>query len=77
MVFAMKFFSENQDVALSPSDRESLGPILEEVLRAAVYGVFTWWQYVNNEGRDIPGWLLDERVRTAPIWLEVSNGKDM
>jgi hypothetical protein len=62
LLFATKFFNEYRDDALSAYERERFAPILEEVLRAAAYGVFTWWQYVNNRGHDIPGWLLDERV---------------
>ncbi|KAN0110996.1 hypothetical protein V8E51_007383 [Hyaloscypha variabilis] len=73
LLFAINFFNEHRDVALSPYERERFEPILEEVLRAAVYGVCTWWQYANNTGRDIPGWLLDERVKMTPIWLEDSN----
>lgn len=73
LLFAIDFFNDYRDVALSPYERERFEPILEEVLRAAVYGVFTWWQYVNNTGRHIPGWLLDERVNMSPIWLEDSN----
>ncbi|KAF4632885.1 hypothetical protein G7Y89_g5225 [Cudoniella acicularis] len=76
LVFALKFFNEYRDDELSAADRERFGPILEEVLRAAVYGVFTWWQYVNNSSHEIPGWLLDERVRITPIWLEDGNGGD-
>jgi hypothetical protein len=67
--FALKFFNDYRDDALSFSEREMFEPILEDVLRAAVYGVWTWWQYVNNSGRHIPGWLLDDRVRMVPIWL--------
>lgn len=70
ILFALKFFNRYQDGELSSYDREELDPILEEVLVAAMYGVFTWWQYVNNDGHEIPGWLLDDRVRLNPIWLE-------
>ena len=73
ILFALKFFNEHRDSLLSDYERDSFEPILEEVLRAAVFGVFTWWQYVNNEGFGLPGWLLDDRVKLTPIWLEDSS----
>ncbi|KAF4496061.1 hypothetical protein FAGAP_7802 [Fusarium agapanthi] len=70
IIFALKLFKEYASSELGRYDRETLERILEDVLRAAVYGVFTWWQYVNNVGQDIPPWLLDDRVRLSPVWLE-------
>lgn len=76
LLFAMKVFNEYREVLLSAEEREDCKPILVEVLRAAVYGVRTWWQYVNNEGHDIPGWLLDKRVRMTPIWIGDGSGEE-
>ncbi|KAH7165370.1 hypothetical protein EDB81DRAFT_779078 [Dactylonectria macrodidyma] len=70
ILFAFKYFDKYKDEELSRYDSERLDSLLEEVLRAAVHGVFTWWQYVNNHGHEVPGWLLDDRVRLNPIWLE-------
>lgn len=49
---------------------EELRPILPDALKAALNGVYRWWQYVNNDACPIPRWLLDEKVRLCPIWIE-------
>ncbi|KAI5855077.1 hypothetical protein GGS23DRAFT_446097 [Durotheca rogersii] len=55
---------------LSDTERSDIETIVLEALKAAVKGVYTWWQYVNNQGHAIPEWLLDERTQLCPIWLE-------
>lgn len=55
---------------LSDPERSEMERIVPEALKAAVTGVYTWWQYVNNQGHAIPEWLLDERIQLCPIWLQ-------
>lgn len=68
--FALKLFNDYSEGSLSADERDRLEPILEEVLKAAVNGIYTWWQYLNNDSSPLPGWLLDERIRQTPIWAE-------
>ena len=69
-LFAMRLFDENREEPLTGDDRTDLEAILVPVLCAAINGIYKWWQYVNNEGSELPNWLLDDRVRYAPIWIE-------
>jgi hypothetical protein len=68
--FALKLFNDYSEGSLSADERDRLEPILEEILKATVNGIYTWWQYLNNDSSPLPGWLLDERIRQTPIWVE-------
>ena len=72
--FAIGLFNNYAEGPLSQEDRDRLEEegILEEVLKAAVNGVYKWWQYLNNESSPLPGWMVDERIRQTPIWLDDS-----
>ncbi|KAK6349779.1 hypothetical protein TWF696_006054 [Orbilia brochopaga] len=65
----LNLFNDYGKDALDDDERRELESLLPEALRAALVGVLNWWVYVNNEGRAIPEWLLDERIRLCPIWL--------
>ena len=66
----LNLFNDYSKDALTEDERSELERSLPEALQAALVGVYTWWQYVNNEGCGIPQWLLDERIRRCPIWIE-------
>ena len=55
---------------LSDVERHEFRDLLPEALKAALVGVYTWWQYRNNEGEHIPEWLLDVELERCPIWIE-------
>lgn len=69
-LFAMRLFDENREEPLTGADKSELEPILVPVLSAAIEGILKWWQYKNNEGDELPEWLLDDGYRHAPIWIE-------
>lgn len=67
---AMKLFGEFDEGPVREEDRERVERIMVEVVKAAVSGVYVWWQYVNNHSNPMPGWMYDERIRHCPVWLE-------
>ncbi|KAK0710036.1 hypothetical protein B0T26DRAFT_430871 [Lasiosphaeria miniovina] len=79
VAFAMDLFRDFGDGPLiiniaTGRDRERADRVLEEAIRAAVSGVYIWWQYVNNASRPLPGWMRDESIRQCPIWIEEGGG---
>ncbi|KAK3361653.1 hypothetical protein B0T24DRAFT_691576, partial [Lasiosphaeria ovina] len=79
VAFAMDLFRDFGDGPLiinitTGRDRERADRVLEEAIRAAVSGVYIWWQYVNNASRPLPGWMRDETIRQCPIWIEEGGG---
>ena len=68
---AMELFDENREEPLNASQKEEIEDMLVPILRAAINGIYKWWQYINNEGRELPGWLADDGARHAPIWIEM------
>jgi hypothetical protein len=68
--FAMRIFDEAREQPLEGDDKIEFEPIVAPVLRAAIEGVYAWWQYRNNSGGELPEWLLDDANRHSPIWIE-------
>ena len=66
----LDLFNDYGKDELSDTERNEFQDTLLEALKAAVFGVSTWWHYKNNEGNPIPEWFLEERIRLCPIWLE-------
>jgi hypothetical protein len=48
--FVLNLFNDCNKDALNEVERSELERSLPEALQAALDGVYTWWQYVNNEG---------------------------
>jgi len=71
MSFAMRIFNENREEPLVGEDKSELKHILAPALGAAINWIYKWWQYRNNEGSEIPQWLLNDVVRQSPLWIEV------
>jgi hypothetical protein len=69
-LFAMRIFDEAREQPLEGYDNVEFKGIVAPILRAAINGVYEWWQYRNNEGGKLPEWLLDDANRYAPIWIE-------
>ncbi|KAK6355606.1 hypothetical protein TWF718_000001 [Orbilia javanica] len=72
----LNLFNNYGKKVLTSDEHDELEKSLPEVLKASLQGVCTWWQYINNTGRAIPDWLLDNRVQLSPIWLKDS-GRDL
>jgi len=67
---AMKLFGEFDEGPVREEDREKVERVLVEAVKAAVSGVYVWWQYVNNHGNPMPRWMYDEGIRHCPVWIE-------
>jgi hypothetical protein len=67
--FAIDLFRYQSVDPLGDADLEKLEPILVGVLGAAICGMYRWYQYRNNQGSELPTWLLHDSIRNAPIWL--------